>query len=299
MNSLMLQRALRVCSVRRLPFMIAIAHSSRRFCSSGSHGGHNSLKGAEGTPIASNAPLQDLLDMDESMTINVCRLSKEQDSALHVATRTYLHTLITTTDEQEWKDMLVAAIRLDTWREHHLRSVLRSVHQSQYDVDTVEGRHGKIKSNCTPSTRLQRALGVVQTAVEEGYRVTPESVHALLVILLRAAGADITASSGAAGEPTPQSQLTNSAAVWQFLSWMERNDYHVMSDAVLQSLEKIIEENVGDRSAGEHHMSVSQNRLDYLRREHRLLRQDCPSSLSERRGARGVPVRRETDTGCE
>ncbi|EAN96248.1 hypothetical protein, conserved [Trypanosoma cruzi] len=229
--------------------------------------------------------LPDALDMDEAMTLNVYRPYGEKEAPLQEATKQFLYTLITTPDEQEWKDMLAAAIRLDKWREHHLRAVLRSVHQTQYDIAVSQGgREGKIKGGCTPATRLQRALGVMQTSVDEGYHPTPESVHALLVVLLRAIlrghGNDVTGTD--LKELKRQSPLTTHEVVWQFLAWMERHNYHVMSAAVLEDLERLIEGFTREGKNEKRTCEVRQNRLEYLRNERDLLLEG--SQLLSKRG---------------
>ncbi|KAG8347194.1 hypothetical protein ERJ75_000823600 [Trypanosoma vivax] len=238
--------------------------------------------------------------VDETLELNIYRPDDQQDPQLHSATERFIRTIITTSDEQEWRDMLAAAIRLNTLREHHLRAVIRGVHQSKYDVvATVKrSRVAKSPSHCTPSTRLQRAVGVVQMAVEEGYRVAAESVHTLVVFLLRAAAADKGAhTSGGNSEscsfdhecPTQLAHTTR-AAVWHFLSWMERHDYHIMSTAVLEMLENIIT----DETATGESCSVQHNRLVYVRGEReRLL--SGPSRLMGWSVGRYVPIEAAPD----
>lgn len=232
-----------------------------------------------GTNAAGPSPplleLPDALDMDETMTVSVYRPHGKEGAPQQDATRRFLHTIITSPGEQEWKDMLSAAIRLGTWREHHVRAVLRAVHQSQYD-----GGHSSGAAS-TPATRLHRALGIVRSAVDEGYPVAPESVHALLVILLRALTQEPAAAAGKTDDgPSPQGPLlADCAVIWQFLAWMERHNYHVMSTAVLEALEGVVDDGVLDRMSGERKSSVRQNRLEYLRNEHARLTRNIQSSV--------------------
>ncbi|RNF08064.1 putative heat shock protein-like protein [Trypanosoma rangeli] len=260
-----------------------------------------------GGPTSSVVPpstveLQDALDMDGEITLNVYRPYGEQDTPHRDATRRFLYTIITTTDEQEWKDMLAAAIRLNTWREHHLRAVLRSVHQTQYDIGGAQGgREAAQAGGCTPATRFQRALGVMQTAVDEGYAPAPESVHALLVVILRAAlpGAESSVAETTFKEPQQHLLLVPRAAVWQFLAWMERHNYHVMSTAVLEDLERVIEDDTQEGMNGGRTGGVRQNRLEYLQRERDGLLGGHKSS--SKRGGNRREVRPVTvpDDGCK
>ncbi|ORC88483.1 heat shock protein-like protein [Trypanosoma theileri] len=244
--------------------------------------------------------LPDMLDMDEEMAVSVHRPYSEDEASQQAATRRFLRALITTPDEQEWKDMLSAAIRLNTWREHHIRAVVRSVHQTQYDDDcnskalTAGGRFKHTGS--TPAKRLQRAVGVVQTAVDEGYQAAPESVHTLLVVLLRAASTvpSIAASATTGVTMDQQKQvsqppLTTHAAVWQFLAWMERNNYHIMTAEVLQGLERVVDDVAQEDATQKRSGSVRQNRLEYLRRERDGLYCADPSQLLCREKCRGAP----------
>ncbi|KAH9599641.1 hypothetical protein LSM04_000272 [Trypanosoma melophagium] len=264
-------------------------------------GVHNGALRWCGSTPPSTVVLPDLLDMDEEMAVSVRRPCSEHEAPLQVATRRFLRVLITTSDEQEWKDMLSAAIRLNTWREHHVRAVLRSVHQTQYDDDEhgdcgAPTAGGRLKfTGSTPARRLQRAVSVVQTGVDEGYRAAPESVHALLVALLRAAP---TRPCSATGTPTAgvavdtqkqvsQPPLTTHATVWQFLAWMERNNYHVMTAEVLQGLELVVDDGAQEDATQKRSGSVRQNRLEYLQRERDGLRRAGPSenlSGTKRRG---------------
>nr|CCC95237.1 unnamed protein product [Trypanosoma congolense IL3000] len=272
--SFLMQRMMRACTLRHSPLLNTGLSTARRR-GSGSTPGSEGIDGKTNPPVSTGSPLSDLVDLDESLTVNIYRPHREGEATLNDATAAYIRTLITTPDEQEWKDMLVAAIRLNTWREHHLRAVLRSVHQSTYDVEVTLNKRENQKCSCTPSTRLCRATGVVQTAVEEGYRVEPSSVHALLVILLRGSGAwPASTATDKEAMGTPPRQLTTCAAVWQFLSWMERHNYRVMSAPVLQALERIVGDGGGEVSSGEQRVSVRQNRLEYLNREHKLLEQN-------------------------
>ncbi|KEG07297.1 putative heat shock protein-like protein [Trypanosoma grayi] len=255
-----------------------------------------SKEGGQGVGVPlSTVELPDMLDMDEAMTINVYRPHSEEEAPLQEATRRFLCVLITTPAEQEWRDMLSAAIRHNTWREHHVRAVLRSVHGTQYEDGSARALCGLSKCpTSTPGMRLERAVGVVQTGVDEGYRAESESVHALLVVLLRASLPDPAA--GATGANTKTPPLTTRAAVWQFLAWMERHDYHVLSDATLRALEHVAEDDALGATSQQLASSVRQNRLEYLRSEHdRLCQGDTATRRSQRRVGRVLPVAEPDD----
>lgn len=61
-------------------------------------------------------------------------------------TDAFVRAVLTTADEQEWRDMLSAALRLGVWREHHLQAVLRGVKLNKYNGPIVS-IDDDIKSN--------------------------------------------------------------------------------------------------------------------------------------------------------
>ncbi|RNF00258.1 putative heat shock protein-like protein [Trypanosoma conorhini] len=99
--------------------------------------------------------------------------------------------------------------------------------------------------------------------------------------------------------PQQHPLLLPRSTLWQFLAWMERHDYHVMSTAVLEDLERVIEDAAHEGRSGERTSGVRQNRLEYLQRERdRLLRGGQTSSQrgGNRREVRPVTV---PDDGCK
>ncbi|KAG5497636.1 hypothetical protein JKF63_03901 [Porcisia hertigi] len=207
-------------------------------------------------------------------------------------------------------------------------------------------------TSSTASTRLQRARDILVFCAEEGgvyaapagsslvdvsaapssqgaeqkgrrshdFAPSPAAAHRLLVLLLQAAqrGADATSSSESNATSQPVASFHD---VWNFLAWMELHGYHILSGAVLDALEAVIDEGgiqvrsgaavESRRAAGPSSSSSSAasppvphqyammsqrvHRLDYLRVERALL---CESMKNAEQVTDGVapgtgPLRRE------
>lgn len=136
-------------------------------------------------------------------------------------TEAFLRVVLTTPDEQEWKDMLSAALQHGTWQEHHLQAVLRGVGLLKYDSPalpaastmgpTTAGGAAKegprLLQSSNPTQRLERARSILVFLADEAevvhhsrekdgetggtaggpYKPSESSVHNLLTKLLRGA----------------------------------------------------------------------------------------------------------------
>ncbi|KAG5472067.1 hypothetical protein CUR178_02735 [Leishmania enriettii] len=173
----------------------------------------------------------------------------------------------------------------------------------------------------TPSTRLQRARAILVFCAEEGgvyapppseelfddistppssaaeektsrrsqiFAPSPADAHHLLVLLLQAAQHGASAPCSLSQTNTSTQPVASFHDVWGFLAWMELHGYHVLSSAVLDALEAVVDEGGSQAAAGLkagsdafsttlpsplQYAMVSQrvHRLDYLRGERALL----------------------------
>lgn len=182
-------------------------------------------------------------------------------------------------------------------------------------------------ASSTPSTRLQRARDILVFCAEEGgvyappsaedplvdvstapsspadeetsrrsnsFAPSPTDAHQLLVHLLKAAQRGATVTPSLSKSNTPTQAVASFQDVWNFLAWMELHGYHILSNALLDALEAVVDEGGSQagaeatagltRAAGASSASsplplqyamVSQrvHRLDYLRGERALLQE--------------------------
>ncbi|CCW65606.1 unnamed protein product [Phytomonas sp. EM1] len=236
---------------------------------------------------------------EEDLTLQVFReldgVSTEERHR-RACTADFLRAVLTTPREQEWRDMIAAALREGTWREHHFEALLRGVRLLRYD-----------EAGSTPTRRLRRTHGVLifwrEEAAAEAERPSNRVVGALLTQLLRAAKqhrAPLPFSSASPSQPPRQRQgaaaasnspeeLPSSEAeasgitfreVWRFLAWMELHGYHVHSFELLDELERYVDDDDdhhvrGDRGGAARYAPEprSRNRMEYLRGERARLRE--------------------------
>lgn len=98
------------------------------------------LKSPEGvstpirSPSESNSQNQDTVDDDLHVNIYRPPMSPEERERREKTER-FIRVVLTTAEEQEWKDMVMAALRLGTLKEHHLDAVVRGVRLLKYDDD--------------------------------------------------------------------------------------------------------------------------------------------------------------------
>ncbi|CAM42617.1 conserved hypothetical protein [Leishmania braziliensis MHOM/BR/75/M2904] len=194
-------------------------------------------------------------------------------------------------------------------------------------------------ASSTPSTRLQRARDILIFCTEEGgvhaapsaeglfvgvskaplssaeeasrpskaFAPSAAAAHHLLVLLLQAAQRGASATSPLSDPNTTTQPVASFHDVWSFLAWMELHEYHILSNAVLDALEAVVDE--GGSQAGAEaaaglksaaglssapfasplkYAVVSRrvHRLDYLRSERALLRESMKSAEQGANGAR-------------
>ncbi|CAJ1991369.1 hypothetical protein conserved [Leishmania donovani] len=211
-------------------------------------------------------------------------------------------------------------------------------------------------ASSAPSTRLQRAKDILVFCAEEGgvyappsaedslvdvstappspaeeetsrrskaFAPSPADAHHLLVLLLKAAQRGASVASSLSKPNTPTQAVASFHDVWNFLAWMELHGYHVLSNAVLDALEVVVDEGGSQAGAGAaagltraagpssassplplQYAMVSQrvHRLDYLRSERALLQEAVKNAeqgsggasmstgaVRERRRQRDVP----------
>jgi len=141
---------------------------------------------------------------------------------------------------QDSLDMVQAAVRLQTLREHHLLALIRGA-ESRWD---------------TPRANAERSLRVIKLVESAGdceeRSVTPKVVNRTLQLLLRPVLKPTTAGGDAA--------TSDLDLVWPFCAWMERRGFHIEGDAVFDALEKI----AGNGSTTED--DILTNRMKFLRK---------------------------------
>lgn len=279
-------------------------------------------------------------DEDEDLKLNIYQPPQSPDEKRRqVQTQRFLRLLLTTPEEQNWKDMITAALRHGTWKPHHMEAVLHGIQLNLYnEAPSAEAtlRHRGVSqrdgsASTTPTQRLRRARDILIFCKEEGAlhesehdtgkmansgssatghvrntSSTPSSamVHHLLVCLLNAALRSSTGEAAVTAAKTEDSlsqypsapPLSTFSEVWTFLAWMELHGYHLLSNAVIDTLETVVdtdeESNGLQRATSPTSPSVLQteqvkwstsqtcaaasqqmNRLDYLRKERALLRE--------------------------
>ncbi|CAG9579345.1 hypothetical_protein_-_conserved [Leishmania major strain Friedlin] len=194
-------------------------------------------------------------------------------------------------------------------------------------------------ASSTPSTRLQRAKDILAFCADEGgvyappsaedsladvstappspaeeetsrrskvFAPSPADAHHLLVLLLKAAQRGASAASSLSKPNTPTQAVASFHDVWNFLAWMELHGYHILSNAVLDALEVVVDEGGSQAGAGAaagltraagpssassplplQYAMVSQrvHRLDYLRGERALLQEAVKNAEQGSSGA--------------
>lgn len=246
--------------------------SPYRMCS------HNKPKGKEEEKEESE---------EEELQVNIYKPTRTaEEEARHRQTEQFISTLLTTRDEQEWRDMLSAALRLCTWRERHLAAVVRGITLLKYNTSEKEERREQQQQQrapplpSTPTSRLRRACEMVKFIVEEGpvipaspaaptegdtegqdkaheereamLRPSNDVVQRLFVLLLNAATASLNSSH-------QKDYNYNSVAVapprdvWSFLSWMELHHYTLTSTALLDVLETMVDADEGNEGQRSNH----------------------------------------------
>ncbi|CCW69845.1 unnamed protein product [Phytomonas sp. Hart1] len=271
-------------------------HHNARYYTPGENGERFFVNGAKQEPHCGRiSPPEPVLDVihdvedEEDLALNIFnRLDglSEEEKHKHACTEAFVRIVITTPSEQEWKDMMAAALREGTWREHHFEAILSGVRLLKYDI-----------GQSTPTQRLRRAHAILIFWVEEttvelqssSERPTNRVVCTLLTQLLRSAmqkHAPPAAHSSNELSPTEAGPSEVSfRRVWRFLAWMELHGYHIHSFELVDKLERCVDEDndghaEGEKGAAEgpeseirsgaaQYASVStrQNRLEYLRGE--------------------------------
>ncbi|KAL7705871.1 hypothetical protein N2W54_003322 [Lotmaria passim] len=127
---------------------------------------------------------------EDDLTVQLYRPQvSPADAERKVKTELFLCLLLTLPRTQDWRDMLTAAFRADTWRPHHLDAVLRGVLLNKYNEPCTFLRSCGGPSSCgtnralreaaeqasqtapatsTPTSRLHRARDVLIFCAEEG-----------------------------------------------------------------------------------------------------------------------------------